>query len=167
MACRSQVMPRATAWFYVPLPKYIEQWRKGVILTGYTLFVTSQYDVMFTFANQRFGEVCWHNLHIVLHALSLLVVVQCVTAMNIIISAFQVSRPVQHIALNAKTEQCITAKISGKALKQWSKTNSTLRQDSSQLQKHQAARMSRRTAVEQTGYVAVMADIQGWQFETS
>jgi len=32
-----------------------------VIITGYTLFVTSQYDVIFTFANQRFGEVCWHN----------------------------------------------------------------------------------------------------------
>jgi len=28
-----------------------------VIATGYTLFVTSQYDVIFTFANQRFGEV--------------------------------------------------------------------------------------------------------------
>jgi len=29
-----------------------------VIFTGYTLFVTSQYDVKFTFVNQRFGEVC-------------------------------------------------------------------------------------------------------------
>jgi len=29
-----------------------------VIVTGYTLFVTSHYDVIFTFANQRFGEVC-------------------------------------------------------------------------------------------------------------
>ena len=35
-----------------------------VIVTGYTLFVTSQYDVIFTFANKRFGEVCWHNMHI-------------------------------------------------------------------------------------------------------
>jgi len=35
-----------------------------VIVTGYTLFVTSQYDVIFTFANQRFGEVCWHNMSI-------------------------------------------------------------------------------------------------------
>jgi len=34
------------------------------IVTGYTLFVTSQYDVIFTFANQCFGEVCGHNLHI-------------------------------------------------------------------------------------------------------
>jgi len=28
-----------------------------VIVTEYTLFATSQYDVVFTFANQRFGEV--------------------------------------------------------------------------------------------------------------
>jgi len=28
------------------------------IVTGYTLFVTSQYDVIFTFANKRFGLVC-------------------------------------------------------------------------------------------------------------
>jgi len=30
----------------------------------HTLFVMSQYDIIFTFANQRFGEVCWHNMHI-------------------------------------------------------------------------------------------------------
>jgi len=43
-----------------PLPNSsIEQWRMVVIVTGYTLFVTSQYDVIFTFANQRFGEICW------------------------------------------------------------------------------------------------------------
>jgi len=29
-----------------------------VINTENALFVTSQYDVIFTFANQRFGEVC-------------------------------------------------------------------------------------------------------------
>jgi len=47
------------------LPNYgIEQWRMVVIVTGYTLFVTSQYDVIFTFANQRFGEVCRHSVHI-------------------------------------------------------------------------------------------------------
>jgi len=28
-----------------------------VTVSGYTLFVTSQYDVIFTLANQRFGEV--------------------------------------------------------------------------------------------------------------
>jgi len=46
-------------------------------------FVTSQYEVIFQFANQRLAEVCWHNMHIILHALSLLVVVQFITVMNI------------------------------------------------------------------------------------
>ena len=36
-----------------------------------------------TFANSRFGEVCWHNMQIILHALSLLLVVQCVTTISI------------------------------------------------------------------------------------
>jgi len=36
----------------------------GALVTGYTLFVTSQYEAILTFANQRFGEVCWHNMHI-------------------------------------------------------------------------------------------------------
>jgi len=35
-----------------------------VIVTEYMLFVTSQYNVIFTFANQRFREVCWHNMRI-------------------------------------------------------------------------------------------------------
>ena len=62
MVCRSLVMPGATAWLYVPLPKSsIEQWRIVVIVTWYTLFVTSQYDVIFKLANQRFGEVCCVN----------------------------------------------------------------------------------------------------------
>jgi len=43
------------------------------------------------------------------------------------------------IVLNAKTEQFTSAKISGNALKQGSKTYSSLRQISSQLRKHQAA----------------------------
>jgi len=34
------------------------------IVIEYTLFVTHQYDVTFTFANQRFGEVSWHNMDI-------------------------------------------------------------------------------------------------------
>ena len=44
-----------------PLPNSsIEQWRRPmvVIVTRYTLFVMLQYDVIFTFANQCFGEVC-------------------------------------------------------------------------------------------------------------
>jgi len=50
-------------------------------------------------------------------------------------------------------------------IKQWSKTHTRPRQGSSQLQKQQAARMSRRLAIEQRMYAAGMADTQGWQFE--
>ena len=65
MACRGLVMPGASAWLDAPLPNSsVEQWRVVVIVTGYTLSVTSQYDAVFTFANKRFGEVCWHNMHI-------------------------------------------------------------------------------------------------------
>jgi len=92
---------------------------------------------------------------------SLLVVVPCVIVMNINYKPLQVRRPEQKTALNAKTEQFTTGKISGNALKQWSRTNSTLRHGSSQLQKHQAARMSRRIAVEQRRYAVGMADTQG------
>ena len=76
VACRDLVMPEATAWLYAPLPNSsIEQWRMVVIVHWYALFVTSQYDVTFTFAYQRSGEVCWRSMHIILRALSLLVVV--------------------------------------------------------------------------------------------
>ena len=27
----------------------------------------SQYGIIFAFANQRFGEVCWHNMRIILN----------------------------------------------------------------------------------------------------
>jgi len=37
---------------------------------GYTLFMMSQYDVI-----SMFGEVCWHSVHIIVHALSLVVIV--------------------------------------------------------------------------------------------
>jgi len=48
-----------------PLPNSsIHQWRMVVIVTRFTMFVTSQYDIIFTFVNQRFGEVCWQNVHI-------------------------------------------------------------------------------------------------------
>jgi len=34
-------------------------WRVVVIVSEFTLFLTSHYDVIFTFATQDFGEVCW------------------------------------------------------------------------------------------------------------
>jgi len=73
----------------------IEQWRMVVIVAGYTLFVTSNmtsYSRLQT--NVRYGEVCWHNMHITLHALSLLVVVQCLCNEHKL-SALQVRRPGQ------------------------------------------------------------------------
>jgi len=97
-----------------------------VIVTGYMMFVTSQYDSIFTFPRQRFGEVCWHSMHVILHALSLLVVVQCVIVVNI--SALQIRRPELNTALNAKTEQFITANISGNVLKHGSGKHSVVRQ---------------------------------------
>ena len=52
VACRGLAMPGAAAWLDSPLPNSsIEHWRTVVIVTGYTLFVTSQYNVIFTFAN--------------------------------------------------------------------------------------------------------------------
>jgi len=42
-----------------------------VICIWCALFVTSQFDVIFMFLNQRFGEVCCHNMHILFHALPL------------------------------------------------------------------------------------------------
>ena len=50
VACKGLVMPGATAWLDAPLQNSgIEQWRMVVIVSGYTLFVTSQYDVIFKF----------------------------------------------------------------------------------------------------------------------
>jgi len=56
-----------------------------------------------------------------------------------------------------ETEQFITAKISGNALKQGSRTHAVLCQRSSQLQKHKAGRMSRRTAVDR--------NVCGWDWD--
>jgi len=39
------------------------------LLHTLSLIYTSQFDVMFMFPNQRFGDVFWHNMHILLHAL--------------------------------------------------------------------------------------------------
>ena len=91
-------------------------------------------------------------MHIIIHALfTRCCRLQCVTVMNTnwFVSTLQVRGQKQNTALNAKTEQFITAKISPNALKQGSRTHSMLRQRSSQLQKYRAARMSRRIAVDQ------------------
>jgi len=52
-------MPWATASWDAPFPNScIKPWRVVVIVIEYTVSVTAQSDVIFTFANQRFGEVC-------------------------------------------------------------------------------------------------------------
>ena len=65
---------------------------------------------------------------------------QCVTAKNINFQRFP------------KSEQFVTAKISGNTLKQGCRTHSMLRQRSSQLQKYKAVRMSRWIAVDEKVY---------------
>jgi len=47
----------------------------ALIVTVCALFVASQFEVISTFPNQRFGKVCWQNMRIILHVLSLFVVV--------------------------------------------------------------------------------------------
>jgi len=158
-ACRGLVMPGATAWVYDPLPNSsIEQDVWWSVLLDI-------YDV----TKWRHIHVCkplfWRSLltqHAYYSTCTLLT--RCYTMCPL--SALQVRKQGQNPALSAKTEQFITAKISGNALKQGSRTDSALHQRSSQLQKYKAARMSRRVAVEQRRYAAGMADIQGWQFAT-
>jgi len=71
------------------------------------------------------------SVHIILHALfSRCCSVQCVTAMNI------------SCQWSPKTDKFMTAKISGIALKQGSRTHSVLHQRSSQLQKCKAGRIA-------------------------
>ena len=110
--CRGLVMPGATASLCAPYQILIMSsgvWWSSIV-TGYTLFVTSQYDLIFTFPNQRLGEVCWHNMQIILHALSLLVVVQRVTVMNIKHQRSKLGDRSKTQQLNPKF---VTAEISG------------------------------------------------------
>jgi len=93
------------------------QWHMVVICIWCALFVTSQLDVIFMFPNQRFGDVCWHNRHILLHALPYFMC-HC-TEYKLL--ALKVAI-LEENKLNATTQQFITAKISGCVLKQGSKT---------------------------------------------
>ena len=77
---------------------------------------------------------CWH-MHILIHVLTPLIL--CVNALNI---NYQRSKLGYHrkIDLTATTQQFITAKISGCALKQGSKTQSSLRLSNLQRQNEAA-----------------------------
>jgi len=61
-------------------PTKFQYW--AVAYGGHYYWKCAVCNVIFTFANQRFGKVCWHNMHIILHALSLLFV-QCIIVINI------------------------------------------------------------------------------------
>jgi len=64
-------------------------------------------------------------------------------------------------------QQFMAAKISGNVLKQGKKTHSVLHQRSSQLQKYGCANVSSNISrPDIRRYAAVLADTQGWQFET-
>ena len=108
-----------------------------------SLFVTSQFDVMFTFPNQHFGEVCWHNMHTLLHALPYFMC-HCTEYK---LSALQIKISEEN-KLNATTQQFVTAKISGCALKQGSKTHSSQRQSNLQPQNEAVLMSCRIRAVE-------------------
>jgi len=41
----------------------------AVIVTGFELFVTSYWDVKFTFPSQGYGKVYWHNAYHYTHTL--------------------------------------------------------------------------------------------------
>jgi len=158
VACRALVMPGATAWLYAPYQ---------ILVLSSGVWWSLLLDIRCSWRhNMTYDHICkpmfWRNLS----AHTLLTRCTMCHCHEHKLPALQVRRPEQNTTLNAKTEQFITVKMSGNALKQGSRTHSVLRQDSSQLQKHQAARMSRRIAVKQWKYAPGMADTQGWQFET-
>ena len=93
-----------------------------VICIWCALFVTSQFDIISMFLNQRFGELCWHSMHIFLHPPHY--ICRCT---EYELSALQVRLSGKN-KLNATTQQFITAKITGCALKQGNETHSSLRQ---------------------------------------
>jgi len=92
-------------------------------------FVTSRFDVIFVFPNQRFGEVCWH-LCIFFYIHSPYFMCHC-AEYKILALQIRLSEENKH---NATTQQFIIAKISSCALKQGCKTHSLMRQSNLQLQ---------------------------------
>jgi len=113
------------------------QWHKVVICIWCALFVTSQFDVIVLFPNERFGEVCWHNLHIFLYIHSPYFMSHC-TEYKLLELQVRIS---EENTPNATIQQFVTAKISGCALKQGSKTHSSIRQSNLQ-RKNEATLMS-------------------------
>jgi len=109
------------------------QWHMVVICVCCELFVTSQFDVIFMFPNQPFGKVCCHNM-LFFYIHSPYFVCQC-TEYKLLALQVRIS---EENTLNATKQQFITAKISGCALIQGSKTHSSMRQHNLQLQNETA-----------------------------
>ena len=118
------------------------RWHMVVICLWCAVFVTSQFDDIFMFPDQRFGEVCWHYMHILLHALPFL----CVIALNI---NYQRSKS----GYQRKISSMLRNKSSqlqnfGCVLKKGSQTHSSLLQSNLQLQNEAALVFRRIRAVE-------------------
>ena len=111
---------------------------------GHLYLVFAVCDVISMFPNQRFGEVSWHNNAYFSTSTPLIL---CSIALNIKLSAVQVKLSEEN-KLNATTQQFITAKISGWALKLGSETHSSLRQSHLQRQNEAALRSRQIRAVE-------------------
>jgi len=90
------------------------QWLMVVICIWCALFVTSQFEVIFIFLNQRLGQVCWHNMHALLRHTFPCFMCHCTECK---LSALRI-RISEENKLNATIQQLITAKITGCTLKQ-------------------------------------------------
>ena len=136
-ACGSSSVRRNFSW-----GGFIQR-RRVVICIWCALFVTSQNDVIVLFPNQRFGEVCWHNMHIFLYIHSYFMC-QCTEYKLLELRTPNATIRTPNATLrtpNATIQQFVTAKISGGALKQGSKAHSSIRQSNLQ-RKNEAALMS-------------------------
>ena len=138
------------------------QWPRVVICIWCALFVTSQFGVMVLFLNQRFGEVCWYNMHIFLYIHSPYFMCLC-TEYKLL--ALQV-RLSEENTPNATIQQFVTVKISGGALKQGSTTHSSIRQSNLQRKNEAALMPCRIRAVEHKGRVDWLANTPVWRIES-
>jgi len=115
------------------------QWHRVVICIWCALIVASQFDVIVLFPNQRFGEVCWHNMHMFLYIHSPYFMCHCTEYKLLALQA----RISEENTPNAQRYDTAVrnCKISGCPSKQWSTTHSSIRQGNSQ-RKNEAALMS-------------------------
>ena len=138
------------------------QWHRVVICIWCALFVTSQFDVIVLFPNQRFGDVCWHNMHIFLYIQSPYFMCHCTDCRLL---ALQVRQSEENTP-NATIQQLVTAKMSGGALKQGSKTHSSIRQSNLQRTNEAALMSCRIRAVEHKMLMYWLAHNPVWKIES-